>query len=148
MDFMGVSDLVDEGLAQALNYWESLVSDIPDTDPNQGRVELGAPGYRRAAVSFRLDASQPAFVKHIVLEREVPAAISVQAHPWGLVDIPGVVAGRETPVTNVRLRAGSYAVRVRHPPSGRVATTRVVLAGGVSRRCLATFGNAASISCR
>lgn len=113
-----------------------------------GSVELEAPGYRRTAASFRLDGSQPAFVKRIALAREMPAAISVQAQPWGLVDIAGVAAGRETPVTNVKLKAGVYAVTVRHPPSGHVVSTRVVLASGASRRCLATFGDAAKLTCR
>lgn len=114
----------------------------------EGAIEFAAPGYRPARESFRLEPAHPTFVRKIDLVREQSSSLSVQARPWGLVDVPGYASGRETPVSGLKLKAGTYLVKVRHPPSGRVAQGSLVLAGGEAKRCLATFEDSPTLRCR
>ena len=113
-----------------------------------GRIEVAMPGFRKAAQDFALTSAQPSFVRRIDPAREAEARLSVQAVPWGIVDVAGVVSGRETPVGSVKLRAGSYSVSVRHPPTGRVLQARIAVADGQSRRCIAVFDESPRMSCR
>jgi len=112
------------------------------------RVDLNAPGYQTASEDFELSPSRPSFVKRIALKPSRPASISVNARPWGLVDIPGAASNRETPVSRLGLKEGAHSVTVRHPPSGSSVTRRVLVSGGQNRTCNATFGARPSLICR
>lgn len=117
-------------------------------DGVEGAIELVASGYRPAKERFRLEPSRPTFAKKIDLIREKPSSLSVQARPWGLVDIAGYASGQETPVAGLKLKAGRYLVKVRYPPSGRVVAHTLILADGETRRCFATFEGEPKFSCR
>lgn len=113
-----------------------------------GEISLRAPGFKEIREGFRLEPGRPAFVKRLDLPREVRATISVHARPWGLVDVDGLVAGRETPVRGLKVGAGSHLVRVRHPPTEGKVQARVVVVDGEDRRCIASFEGAPSLRCR
>lgn len=113
-----------------------------------GSVELSAPGHQTESVQFELTSQNPVFVKSVGLKKEGRASISVQARPWGIVDIPGHVFGRETPVNGIKVKPGTYSVSVRHPPTGSVAASRVELSDGKSIHCVAAFGTKPALRCQ
>jgi len=112
-----------------------------------GHVELGFPGYRGVSRDFRLTVESSTFVRNFALTRVIPSRLSVQARPWGLVDVPGYLLKRETPVRGLNVEPGEYVIKVRHPPSGRTVKRTVSIADGESMRCFATFENRASMKC-
>lgn len=116
-------------------------------DGIDGAIELFAPGYRQVREAFRLDLSQPVFVRNFTLSREEAATLSIQARPWGIADVSGVARDRETPVERLKLKAGKYLLRVRHPPTNRVVEGSVALAGGQARRCIASFDETPRLLC-
>ncbi|MFH0800256.1 MAG: serine/threonine-protein kinase [Pseudomonadota bacterium] len=125
------------------------VDGIDIGDGVDGRIELGAPGFEAHSQAFHLTPSLPAFVSRIALKKQAQqASISINARPWGLVDVPGYASGRESPVNSLKLKAGSYLIRVRHPPSGQTASGRIVVADGEAKRCIASFGPRPELRCR
>lgn len=76
------------------------------------------------------------------------ATISIMARPWGIVDIPGLVSQRETPVSGLRAEAGEYIVQVRQPSSKKLARTQLRIESGEKKQCLATFDEEARIVCK
>lgn len=81
-------------------------------------------------------------------EGEKSSSLSVNAKPWGIVDVSGVASNRETPFGSSRLKPGFYTVNVRHPPTGKYTSSRVELAAGYSMRCFADFSKKAKMYCK
>jgi serine/threonine protein kinase len=79
---------------------------------------------------------------------EKPAFISVQANPWGYVTIPGSVYRKETPVQNLKLKPGTYIVRVFHEPTNQRLEKRIDVKVESRTKCLARFGKNPSLSCK
>jgi hypothetical protein len=81
-------------------------------------------------------------------EELLPATLSVQASPWGYVTIPGYAARTETPVRNLKIKAGSHLVKVYYEPADQWLTAKVEAKSGASTNCLAVFGENPSIRCK
>lgn len=111
-------------------------------------AKFSLPDFESESIAFRLTQENPAFVKVVKLKKQAFAKISVQARPWGIVDIEGVVSGRESPILNMKIREGNYLVRVRHPPSGKIVKANVTVAPGGDKRCVVNFETGAAIVCR
>lgn len=84
--------------------------------------------------------------KNVVEEK--PAFISVQANPWGFVTIPGYISRKETPVTNLKLKPGTYVVKVFHEPTNKTLQKRIDVKSESRTKCLARFGKRPFISCK
>ena len=98
--------------------------------------------------TFVLSDAEPVFVKNYALQKIAPAAVSVQAEPWGYVTIPGVLEKKETPVNAVSLKPGSYTVRVFYEPENLWAEAKLVAAAGQQYHCLANFNGPPAVFCR
>lgn len=83
-----------------------------------------------------------------VNEIQEDARLSVDARPWGIVDVDGEVAGRESPVNALKIKPGSYLIKVRYPPTGKIASNRITLTAGESKRCFASFTPHPVLNCR
>lgn len=68
-----------------------------------------------------------------------PSYISIQAIPWGLASIDGVINNRETPINRVKLKSGRYDLIVRYPPTDAIARASINFQDGGSKRCTAKF---------
>lgn len=79
---------------------------------------------------------------------EKPAFISVQANPWGYVTIPGYLTRKETPVQNLKLKPGTYIVKVFHEPTNQRLEKRIAVKSESRTKCLARFGKKPFLSCR
>lgn len=124
------------------------VEGIKVGDGIDGRIEIGKAGYESISHDFRLARDSPALVKNFALKRAGEGRISIHARPWGFASIDGVLARRETPVNGLKLKAGTYVVRVDHPPTGSAVKKMVDIADNQSRRCIAAFGRVPEFSCR
>lgn len=122
--------------------------DIEIKNGIDGQIEIFAAGFSTMTEKFHLEPNNPAFVKNFALKKEGSAMLSVNARPWGIASIAGVIPGRETPLNSIKVSPGSHAVKVVHPPSGRSLETQVAVAEGAAMRCFATFDEKPAISCR
>lgn len=61
-------------------------------------------------------------------------ALSVDASPWGEVFIDGAPTGMTTPLVDLRIRPGTYRIRVEDRSTGQLATTQVQVAENESSR--------------
>lgn len=124
------------------------LDDIPLGEGLNGGVELALEGYKSVREDFVLTGESSSFVQSFPLRRKKPSRLSVQSRPWGLVDVPGYLSKRESPVRGLEMEPGSYIVTVYHPPSNRVVKAKVSMIEGESKRCVAVFEQKASIGCR
>ncbi len=76
---------------------------------------------------------------------DAKGTLIVQARPWGMVSINGVMHGRESPV-HVQVNAGAYAVSVSQ--SGRAISARAMVRPSASTICNASFADPPRIWCR
>lgn len=123
--------------------WDNI--DI--TEGVDGEIILSSPGFKSTRHQFRLDSTNPLFIRRIEMSPEVLSAISVHARPWGLVDIAGYASSRETPVNRLKMKPGNYVIAIHYPPAGQTVRTTIALAEGESRQCFAVFDDKASVRC-
>ena len=96
-------------------------------------------GFHPVRETVALSSATPAFVKTYVLAPIVSSQISVQARPWGMVTILGVVTEKETPVAGISVKPGSYTLAVHYPPHNQSVETTVKVGEGQKTICLADF---------
>jgi len=114
----------------------------------KGVIQLSKKGYHSLNDEFYLNESNGTFVKNYTLQPIPMSKLSVNARPWGIVDISGYISKRETPINYVRLAPGTHLVKVTHPPTGGSISRRVDLAEGGRKRCIANFEGAPLMQCR
>jgi len=124
------------------------ISDIVVGDGVFGSVELSMKGYKSHRADIELTPNSPTFTKKVHMSLVKRAKLSVHARPWGVVSVGSVLRLKESPINALRLNAGEYLVRVHHPPSGKTLARKVLLAGGSSVRCFASFGAESAMKCR
>jgi len=123
-------------------------SNIDLRDTIQGEIRLEMAGFDPASENFSIGPESAAFVKNFQLRKMASARLSVNARPWGMVTIQGLVSRREAPFHAQGVRPGSYQVEVSFPPTGHTLRKAVEVGPGASRICLAVFGEGEGISCR
>lgn len=124
-----------------------VLKGIKIEEGKKGRIVLVKEGYGTLVDNFILDHDNPIVSKTYSLKTNEPARLSVQARPWGYVYVPGVISRRESPVSQVRVKPGTYKVKVHYAPTGSWATANVNVKSGQSKRCFADFRNGNKISC-
>lgn len=97
---------------------------------------------------FVLRNSDSKISKKYKLKSLKDGTISIQARPWGIVSIAGVLSGREAPVHRMKLRPGVHQILVRYPPADMIARAEVIITPGARHSCLADFTRGAMLKCR
>ncbi len=123
-------------------------SDIDIKKGIDALVQISAPGFETAYERFSFSPSSIAFVREIKLVPKQDARLFVSARPWGLASVSGYVRSRETPVSGLKVKAGTHLVKVMHPPTGRTISRRVDIDDGQTKRCFAKFGKRATMWCK
>jgi serine/threonine protein kinase len=122
-------------------------SDIDVDGQVKGNLELSMPGFKTYSEMFELSPNSNAIVREIPMERMAAARLYVGARPWGIASVKGYAGPRETPISGVKVKAGSHLITVSHPPSGKRLTRRVSVGEGQVRKCLADFRGGATMKC-
>ena len=132
----GVLNVGDKSYDIATPYTISKI-DIKKSVPC--KVQLIKDGYHVLDDNFILTHSAATYVKNYNLIKHASARLYVQAKPWGIVHISGVVADTETPITGKHMKAGNYLLRIKYPPSGKELFKRINISDGDSVKCFADF---------
>ncbi|HPW45828.1 MAG TPA: serine/threonine-protein kinase [bacterium] len=111
-------------------------------------LSLSMNGRTSVRDSFFLSQAYPVHSKSYTLQKIKSASLIVHASPWGVVSIPNVMSGRETPALVKNLSPGKYSVSVKYPPTGRIVTTSVDIPSGGNLSCVANFDGDSRIRCR
>ncbi len=114
----------------------------------EGVIVLELENGKTVEEKFVLSKADPHWLKTFVFEEERPGILRVAARPWGEVTVPGVVTAQETPLAGLRLKAGSYRLQVRYPPSNLSVEKEIRLTAGSQRVCQADFNSTPSLNCR
>jgi serine/threonine protein kinase len=113
----------------------------------KGGLELSMPGFKTYSEKFELTTNSNALVREIRMKRRAAARLYVGARPWGIASVKGYAGPRETPISGIKVRAGSHLITISHPPSGKKLTRMVSVGEGQVRKCLADFRNGATLKC-
>ncbi|MBT3181999.1 MAG: serine/threonine protein kinase [Deltaproteobacteria bacterium] len=124
------------------------IEDVSLENDVRGFVQLVSDNYHPSNDEFSLSESNTVFVKKYILQPIVMSKLSVNARPWGIVEIPGYISNRETPLHSIKLNPGTHLVKVIHPPTNGRISKRINLTEGGHRRCAANFEGTPSLSCR
>jgi len=115
--------------------------------PLKGRHEPSMPGFRDYSKEFDVTRKSNPSVREIPTTKKKSARLYVGARPWGIASVEGHASPRETPISGIKVRAGTHLVTVSHPPSGRRLSRRVSVGEGQVKKCLADFRGAATLKC-
>jgi len=111
------------------------------------QVVLEKKGYQILEDQFDLGGEGDDLRKNYRLISTKPATLTLQARPWGIVSVPGLIRGRETPIHRLQIKAGSHRIQVRYPPSDRTVSANLEVSPGSRFRCLADFQGKPNIRC-
>ncbi len=117
-------------------------------EEKQGLIQLTTAEGKIISEKFVLGPKNPTWVKTFYFETPKPGQLKVSARPWGQVYVPGVLEGKETPVSSLSLKDGSYVVRVHYPTTNQWVEKTIQIASGSQVICQADFGTSAQMTCR
>lgn len=124
------------------------IDDIDISNDVEVSLSLAMKGRAPVRDSFVLSQAYPVHSKSYSLQRIKSASLAVHASPWGIVSVPDVISGRETPAFLKNLSPGKYSVSVKYPPTGKIVTTSVDISSGGNLSCVANFDGDPRIRCR
>jgi hypothetical protein len=106
-------------------------------------------GYDSKYLEISLDPAsiQPSYQLSLKKTELRYGSIQVNARPWGKVYMGGFIGGQATPVGRGKIPVGSYSVTVKSPDGSKSASARVKINPDSTARCMASFGDKASLSC-
>lgn len=75
------------------------------------------------------------------------ATLNVQARPWGYVYLAGYAEKKETPISNLKIKAGEHLLKIFHEPSNSWLQKNIIISSNYAISCIADF-NKQNISCK
>ena len=98
-------------------------------------------GYHGASQKIKIASPDLNVSKSITLKKKAPqyGSLTVGAHPYGRVTVPGYVSGRTTPISIGRIKVGTYSVRVSSGSKEQTVSGRARIRPGRKTSCRALW---------
>lgn len=118
---------------------ELLMKEIPEG--TEVSLFASLKGYHEASQKIKISSPDLNVNKSITLQKKSPqfGSLTVGAHPYGIVTVPGYVTGRSTPVSISRIKVGTYSVKVSSGSRDKSISGRARIRPGRKTNCRALW---------
>ncbi len=124
------------------------LNDLDVRQKQSGIIKINRTGFAEVVEKVSFDQSSPTYAKTFRLKPSGFGKININADPWGYVYIPKHLNGSETPITDMKIKAGAYNLKIFHQPTNTWLQKRIFVAEERTLSCWADFNNNKTITCK